>query len=62
MQHHTDTSGDLLSVMLGWATAFFGQIALFGLDMLKAAILGGVGAFAGLIVRHFWKKYFSKTK
>jgi hypothetical protein len=60
MQHHTDTTGDLLSVMLGWATAFFGQIALFGLDMLKAGILGAVGALAGLIVRHFWKKYFNK--
>jgi len=60
MQHHTDTTGDLLSVMLGWATAFFGQIALFGLDMIKAGILGGVGALAGLIVRHFWKKYFNK--
>ena len=42
--------------------SFFGQIALFGLDILKAGILGGVGAFAGLIVRHFWKKYFSKIK
>jgi hypothetical protein len=60
MQHHTDTTGDLLSVMLGWATAFFGQIALFGLDMIKAGILGAVGALAGLIVRHFWKKYFNK--
>ena len=62
MHHHTDTNGDILSVMLGWATAFFGQIALFGLDMIKAAILGAVGAFAGLIVRHFWKKYFTKIK
>jgi hypothetical protein len=35
-------------------------MALFGIDMLKAAILGGVGALAGLIVRHFWKKYFVK--
>lgn len=60
MTHHTDATGDLLSVMLGWTTAFFGQMALFGIDMLKAAILGGVGAFAGLIVRHFWKKYFTK--
>jgi uncharacterized membrane protein YeaQ/YmgE (transglycosylase-associated protein family) len=60
MTHHTDTTGDLLSVMLGWVTAFFGQMALFGIDMLKAAILGGVGALAGLIVRHLWKKYFTK--
>jgi len=53
MTHHDhDVSGDLLSVILGWLTAFFGQMALFG----------GVGALAGLLVRHYWKKYFEKNK
>lgn len=60
MTPHTDTGGDLLSVMLGWLTAFFGQIALFGIDLIKAALLGAVGALAGLIVRHFWKKHFER--
>jgi len=63
MTHHDhDVSGDLLSVILGWLTAFFGQMALFGVEMLKAALLGGVGALAGLLVRHYWKKYFEKNK
>jgi hypothetical protein len=56
-QSHSD---DLLTVIISYTASFFGQLALFGVEVLKAAILGFVGAGAGLFAKYLYNKYIRK--
>lgn len=60
MEHSHDTEGGVLIAIIGYASSFFGNIWAFGLEVSKAAILGFVGASAGLLARWLYYKYILK--
>lgn len=58
---HNAEEGTLVAV-IGWTSSFAGQVLLFGVELMKAAALGFVGAAAGMLARYLWKKYFPLNK
>lgn len=62
MTPHTSTEDNLLAAIFGWIGSFIGQIAMFGVEMAKAAVLGFVGAAAGIFARYLYKKYIDNGK
>jgi len=57
---HPQHGDDFITLVIGYAASFFGQLVLFGGEVLKAAILGFVGAAAGLYCKHLYSKYIKK--
>lgn len=53
---------DVITLVISYGVSFLGQLALFGVEMLKAAILGFIGAAAGLLCKHLYNKYIRKNK
>lgn len=58
MEHHNNDN--LALAILSYGVSFWGQIAIFGLEVLKAAILGFIGAAAGLSAKWLYNKYIRK--
>lgn len=60
MTPHHNYNDDIVTLVIGYTTSFLGQMALFGVEMLKAAILGFVGASAGLLAKFLYQRWFKK--
>lgn len=59
MASKIDHSKDLWDAIIGYATASSGLI-MFGTDLLRALLLGVVGAIGGLFTKWFYYKYIRK--
>lgn len=55
-----DLKGNIIMAIIGGAGAFWGSILMYGERVLMAAILGFVGAAAGITCRLVYQKWFKK--
>ncbi len=55
-----DLKTTIIMAVLGWSGTFWGYVLAFGADVIKAAILGFVGATFGIVAKIVYQKYFEK--
>lgn len=55
-----DLKGNIIMAVLGASGAFWGSLFMYGEKIFTAALLGFVGAAAGIVCRVIYNKYFKK--
>ena len=60
LHNHNFDDNDILSILMGYTVSFIGQVALFGVEVLKAAILGLIGGAAAYTGKWFIEKYLKR--
>lgn len=60
--NHNFDGNDLLAVTVSYITSVWGQVALFGVDLIKAALLGLVGGAATFFIKRILDKHFPSDK
>lgn len=61
INNHNFDDNDLINVLMGYTVSFVGQIALFGVEVVKAAILGLVGGAAAYFGKFLIEKYVKRN-